>query len=307
MDDLEKLQGTSSTLHQTLCIISNSSVNSNWSYCRETLNLGQNRRFFVPCDLEFWWITLKSSRAPLLCCFKLCASFYSHQWIKKTCSPETLNSGQNRRSIALCDLEIWQMTLKNNMASLLCCFKLCASFHSHRWIQTKVTVWKRSIRVKIGVLSRVTLTFDRWLWKTIGDLFSATSSPLHHFMAVHVQHHESGKEGIIKAIERDRYEKAIGLLKKTTPEKKALRSVIEKCAKEVEKASVIHLKDNISPETLEGLSLQDMHKECREEMPIISSIMEGALNGNRKRHVLLCLEVHYWIDVFEYFNIHQNH
>ena len=177
MNELEKLQGTSSTLHQTLCIISNSSVNSNWSYCRETLNLGQNRRFFVPCDLEFWWITLKSSRAPLLCCFKLCASFYSHRWIKKTCSPETLNSGQNRRSIALCDLEIWQMTLKNNMASLLCCFKLCASFHSHRWIQTKVTVWKRSIRVKIGVLSRVTLTFDRWLWKTIGDLFSATSKP----------------------------------------------------------------------------------------------------------------------------------
>ena len=108
MDELEKLQGTSSTLHQTLCINSNSSVNSNWSYCRETLNLGQNRRFFVPCDLEFWWITLKSSRAPLLCCFKLCASFYSHRWIKKTCSPETLNSGQNRRSIALCDLEIWQ-------------------------------------------------------------------------------------------------------------------------------------------------------------------------------------------------------
>ena len=83
MDELEKLQGTSSTLHQTLCIILNSSVNSNWSYCRETLNLGQNRRFFVPCDLEFWWITLKSSRAPLLCCFKLCASFYSHRWIKK--------------------------------------------------------------------------------------------------------------------------------------------------------------------------------------------------------------------------------
>ena len=48
-----------------------------------------------------------------------------------------------------CDLQIWWMTLKNNRAPLLCCFKLYASFHNHRWIQTKVTVRKRSIRVKI--------------------------------------------------------------------------------------------------------------------------------------------------------------
>ena len=36
----------------------------------------------------------------------------------------------------------------NNRASLLCCFKLCATFHSHRWIQTGVTVRKRPIWVK---------------------------------------------------------------------------------------------------------------------------------------------------------------
>ena len=34
------------------------------------------------------------------------------------------------------------MTLKNNSAPLLCNFKLCASFHSHWWIQTGVTVRK---------------------------------------------------------------------------------------------------------------------------------------------------------------------
>ena len=33
-----------------------------------------------------------------------------------------------------CDLEIEQMTLKNNRAPLLCYFKLCAAFHSHWWI-----------------------------------------------------------------------------------------------------------------------------------------------------------------------------
>ena len=62
------------------------------------------------------------------------------------------------------------MTLKNNRASLLCHLKLCASFHSHKSIQTGVTVRKlRQIPVKISnFLSRVTLKFDGWPWKTIG-------------------------------------------------------------------------------------------------------------------------------------------
>ena len=63
-------------------------------------------------------------------------------------SLETPNLGQNRWGFVPCDLEIWWMTLENNSASLLCCFKLCATFHSHRWIQTGVTVRKRPIWVK---------------------------------------------------------------------------------------------------------------------------------------------------------------
>ena len=100
-------------------------------------------------------------------------------------SPETPNLGQNRWCFVPCYLEIWWMTLENNRASLLCCFKLCATFHSHRWIQTGVTVWKRPIRVKIDdFLSRVTLQFDVWPWKTKGHLFYATSSFVHHFVAI---------------------------------------------------------------------------------------------------------------------------
>ena len=77
------------------------------------------------------------------------------------------------------------MTLEDNRASLLCCIKLYASFHSHRWIQTKVTVRKRSIQVKIGdFLSRVTLKFDGWPWKTIGNIFYVASSLMHHFIAI---------------------------------------------------------------------------------------------------------------------------
>ena len=80
-------------------------------------------------------------------------------------SPETPSLGQIRWFLEPCDLEIWWMTFKNNRAPLLYFFKLCASFHSHRWIQTKVTVRKRSIRVKISaLLSCVTLKLDGWPW-----------------------------------------------------------------------------------------------------------------------------------------------
>ena len=97
------------------------------------------------------------------------------------------NSGQNRLFFSPCDLAIWRMTLKNNRAPLLCYFKLCASLHNHWWIQTGVTVWKRPIWVKIDdFFSRVTLQLNVWPWKTIGHLCYATSSFVHHFVAISV-------------------------------------------------------------------------------------------------------------------------
>ena len=113
MDDLEKLQGTSSTLHQALFIISNPSVNSNWSYCPETLNSGQNQRFIVPFDLEIWWMTLKNNRASLLCYIKLCASF--HQLIQTGVtvrySPERPNLGQNQQIF----IAVWPWNSKDDL------------------------------------------------------------------------------------------------------------------------------------------------------------------------------------------------
>ena len=77
------------------------------------------------------------------------------------------------------------MTFKNNRAPLLCYFKLCASFRSHWWIQTGVTVRKRLIWVKIdNFFSRVTLKFDGWPSKTTGHLFYSTSSFVYHFVAI---------------------------------------------------------------------------------------------------------------------------
>ena len=101
-------------------------------------------------------------------------------------SPKTLNSSPNRQFLVPCDLAIWRMTLKNNRAPLLCCFKLCASFHSHQWILTGVTVRKRPIWVKIVCffLSHVTLRFDGWPWKNIEHISWATSSFVHHFIII---------------------------------------------------------------------------------------------------------------------------
>ena len=54
------------------------------AYSPETPNLGQNRLFFEPGDLEISRMTFKNNRAPLLCYFKLGASFLqvSHWWIQ---------------------------------------------------------------------------------------------------------------------------------------------------------------------------------------------------------------------------------
>ena len=43
---------------------------------------GSNSTIFRAYDLEIWRMTLKNNRAPLLCYFKLYASFRSHRWIQ---------------------------------------------------------------------------------------------------------------------------------------------------------------------------------------------------------------------------------
>ena len=68
-------------LLQALCSISYPLVTSNWRCSPETPNLGQIR-FLEPCDLEIWRMTLQNNRAPLLCYFKLCASFHTHWWFQ---------------------------------------------------------------------------------------------------------------------------------------------------------------------------------------------------------------------------------
>ena len=120
MDDLEKHKGTSSVLHQALCIFSDPMVNSNCSYSPEMLNLGQNWWLSVLCDLEIWWRTLTKNRAPVLCYFKLCKSFQTHRWIQTGVTVWKCSIRSKSAIFVPCDLEILRMTLKNNRVPLLC-------------------------------------------------------------------------------------------------------------------------------------------------------------------------------------------
>ena len=127
-----------------------------------------SNEFFSPCDLEIRWMTLKTIGH----IFYITSSFMHHY---KSIGEFKLvllsgNAQFGSKSTIFCPVWPWNLTddLENNRAHLLSCFMLCASFHNHQWIQTRVTVklyasfqfnrWiqtgvtvrKRSIRVKIG-------------------------------------------------------------------------------------------------------------------------------------------------------------
>ena len=139
----------------------------NWRYSPETPNLGQNQPFLEPFDLAIWRMTLKNNRAPLLCYFKLYASFHSHWRIQ---AGVTVRKGPIWVKIIdffkPCDLTIWRMTLKNNRAPLLCYFKLCASFRSHRWFDFKLEL--QSGNAQFG--SNLTIFRAAWPWNLTVDL-----------------------------------------------------------------------------------------------------------------------------------------
>ena len=104
-------------------------------------------------------------------------------------SPETPNLGQTRGFLEPCDLEIWQMTLKNNRAPLLSNIKLYASFHHHIRIQTGVTVLKRLS----WVVTSVTLTFDLWPWPFAWTLpWSVVITPENFMMIRWWEHSQKG-------------------------------------------------------------------------------------------------------------------
>ena len=117
-------------------------------------------------------MTFKNNRAPLLCYFKLCVSFHSHWWI------QTGVTVRKRPIWVYSTLfrAVWPWNLTDHLEQ-----GKSEGFESC----DRPIVRKRPIWVKIGyVLSRVTLKFDGWPWKTIGHLSFAVSSFVQHFIAI---------------------------------------------------------------------------------------------------------------------------
>ena len=155
---------------------------------------GSNRRLFVPRDLQIWWMTLKNNTVPLGYYIKLYHHFkaievfklelqsgdarfkskwaicvpVSHvtlkfdDWLSKPIgqffygAPKLVHHyvAVDGWFFVHCVLEIWQMVLKYNRASLTSHIKFYASFHCH--------VWNPSYGPETAeiVLTSVILTFD---------------------------------------------------------------------------------------------------------------------------------------------------
>ena len=193
IDDTEKQWGMYSLLCESLCVISNPLVN--YSYSPETLNSGQIWQFFVRVTLKFngWpWktgvkvrkrsirvktgdylspVTWKSDGWPweIIGHLFYTTSSFVHRLkdmgeFKLELQSGNAQFGSKSGFLVPCDLEIWQMTLKNNMSPLLYHVKLCASVKNNGWIRTGFTVRSAQFRSKWRFYSRVTLKFDGWSW-----------------------------------------------------------------------------------------------------------------------------------------------
>ena len=150
------------------------------------LKLDSNLRFFSPCDIEIWWITLKKNRAPLPYHIKLCASFQIQQWIQTGVIVRKLPIWVKINdffSRVILQFDIWPWKTIGHL------FYGTSSFVHHLVAIGEFKLELQSGNAQFGsksmiFLSRVTLQFDGWPWKTIGHLLYAASSFVHHFVAI---------------------------------------------------------------------------------------------------------------------------
>ena len=120
------------------------------------LILDQNRQFFL------FRVTLKVDGWPWKIKGHLFYIISKPSENSKWChSPETLNLG--KKLAVFCPVWPWNLTddlEKDNRAPILCCFKLCASFHSHPWIQTRVAWHQTSLK-----LNQTLIKSQNFLWE----------------------------------------------------------------------------------------------------------------------------------------------
>ena len=128
--------------------------------------------FFVPYDLEIWWMALKNYRAPLLCYIKLCASSQTPRWIQtgvtvRKCSIR-VKIGDFVSPVTV-KFDGWPVKTIGHF------FYIASSFMHDFTAISEFKLKLQSRNAQIGskstiFFSRVSLKFDRWPWKTIWHL-----------------------------------------------------------------------------------------------------------------------------------------
>ena len=115
----------------------------------QTLKSNQNCKFFAPCDLQIWQMTLKTTGH----LFHAPRSFMCHFGELKLELPS-----KNTHVALTCDR--WP---KKPIGHLFHAPRRCVLFHGHPWIAIGAIIRKRQIGAKF-VLTFVTLIFDLWPW-----------------------------------------------------------------------------------------------------------------------------------------------
>ena len=148
--------------------------------------LDPNRQLFGRCDFEIWQMTMKNNREPLPCSLKLCVSFHSHPiiWIGAT-NRKRSNQGQSVSFSPRVTFKFdrWPWKTIGHL------FYATQSFMHNFVAICEFKIELQSGNTQFGLklvifVSRATLKFVRRPWKTQGHLSYATSSCVHHFVAI---------------------------------------------------------------------------------------------------------------------------
>ena len=128
------------------------------------LKLDSNHWFFSLCDLEIWWMTSKTIGHLFYTTSSFMHHFQSIGEFKLELQSGNAQLGSKSAIFSLCDLEIWQMTLKNNRAPLLYNIKLLHHFKAICEFKLELQSWNAQFGSKSVIFCpmSVTLKFNGW-------------------------------------------------------------------------------------------------------------------------------------------------
>ena len=161
-------------------------MNSNLSYHPEILKWKTNRQFFTPCNLEVWPMTLKNNKAPLLCYFKLCASFQNHQCIQTGVTVWKhsiwVKIGDFFLSCVTLNSDRWPWKTTGHL------FYATSSFVHHFKTISEFKLELQSGSTQFGSKLAICVLCDLEIWwmilKNKAPVFYATSSFIYHFATI---------------------------------------------------------------------------------------------------------------------------